>query len=232
MSEGGATFPRPNRRDLLLGGVAAAAGGIAYARMPDRQTKLIRDGELDRIVPNQVGEWRYETMSGLVLPPPDQLSRLVYSQQVARTYLAPGLPPVMALFAYGSSQGGMFQIHRPETCYPASGFRLSDVEVEALDLGRGRRLPVRCFTAHSDTRVEQVMYWTRIGNFLPSSWTEQRIAVMRSNLAGDMPDGLLARASILTEDVIAGRRVIAEFVRMMLAEIPVGQRRALVGSAA
>ncbi|WP_294393206.1 exosortase-associated protein EpsI, V-type [uncultured Sphingomonas sp.] len=220
-----------SRRELLFGGAAAAAAATAYARMPDKPLKSVPDDALAKIVPQTVGDWTYETTSGLVLPPPDQLARLLYSQQLTRTYVSPDRPSVMLLLAYGSSQGGMMQIHRPEICYPASGFTLSDVTVSPLDLGSGREMPMRRFTARSDTRVEQVLYWTRIADFLPASWAQQRLAVVRSNLAGYIPDGLLGRLSIQTDDAAAAQAVLAEFMRTMLTEMAPARQRMLIGNA-
>jgi EpsI family protein len=225
-------FTRPSRRELILGGIVAGAAGTAWAGMPHREQKFIPDGALEKLVPNTVGDWAYETSSGLVLPPADQLARLIYSQQVGRTYVSPDRPPVMLLMAYGSSQGGMLQIHRPEICYPASGFSLSDFVEEQIPLGNGKVLPARRFTGRSDTRVEQVLYWTRIGNFLPVSWPEQRLAVMRSNLAGYVPDGLLARVSVLSADAAQAHATLVEFVRTMLDGLSPAQRRMLIGTAA
>jgi EpsI family protein len=222
----------PSRRELLLGGLAATAAATAWAGKPDKPQKFVPDGALEKIIPDRIGDWTYGTASGLIMPPPDQLARLLYSQQVARTYVSDDLPPVMLLLAYGSSQGGMLQIHRPEICYPASGFRLSDVSATSIDLGRGHALPSRRFTARSDARVEQVLYWTRIGDYLPVTWAAQRLAVMRSNLAGYIPDGLLVRASVMMDNSAQAQRLLADFVRAMLAAMPPARRHMLAGTAA
>jgi EpsI family protein len=221
----------PGRRDVLLGGAAAAAAATAFLGMPDKPMKLIPDDTLERIIPQQVGDYVYETTSGLILPPPDQLARLLYSQQVTRIYTAPDQPTIMLLMAYGSSQGGMLQIHRPEVCYPASGFRLSETERLAIPLGGARQIPARYFIASSDARTEHVLYWTRIGDRLPSSWTGQRMAVVKANLAGFVPDGLLARVSVMAQEGIEPHALLEGFARAMLNQMPVAERRMLVGTA-
>jgi EpsI family protein len=222
----------PSRRDLLVGGAALLAAGTAYARMPHRPTLMIGKDQLDKIVPLHVGDWSYETASGLVLPPPDQLARLLYDQQLTRAYTSPDQLPVMLLMAYGSSQGGMLQIHRPEICYPASGFHLTETEVTSIPLSTGRRVPARGFTATSDTRVEQVLYWTRIGNMIPTSWYGQRLSVIRSNLAGMIPDGLLVRLSTVSADPVQAQQTLKTFAAAMLGAMPVATRRMLIGPAA
>jgi EpsI family protein len=222
----------PSRRDLLVGGAAILAAGTAYARMPRRPIMLIGKDQLEHLVPLHVGGWSYETASGLVLPPPDQLARLIYDQQVTRAYTSPDEPPVMLLMAYGSSQGGMLQIHRPEICYPASGFRLSETKITSIPIAGGHEVPARGFTARSDTRMEQVLYWTRIGNLVPTSWTGQRLAVIRNNLVGSVPDGLLVRLSTVTPDRAQAQAVLKKFAAMMLDTMPIAARRQLIGAAA
>jgi EpsI family protein len=223
---------RPSRRDLLIGGASLAAAGTAFARMPRQSTLLIGKDQLQGIVPLRIGPWSYETASGLVLPPPDQLARLLYDQQLTRTYSAPEDLPVMLLMAYGSSQGGMLQIHRPEICYPASGFRLTETKIVDIPLDAHHAVASRSFTGHSDTRTEQVLYWTRIGNRLATSWTAQRLAVVRSNLAGSIPDGLLVRLSTVADDPLQGQAALARFARTMLAAVPLASRRMLIGDVA
>jgi len=134
--------------------------------------------------------------------------------------------------AYGSSQGGMLQIHRPEICYPASGFRLSETKVTSIPISDGHEVPARSFTARSDTRMEQVLYWTRIGDLVPTSWTSQRLAVIRNNLVGSVPDGLLVRLSTVSPDPAQSQAILKRFAAMMLDAMPAGTRRQLIGAAA
>jgi EpsI family protein len=220
---------RPSRRDLIFGGLAAATGATAFARMPRKKLVMIGNDQLDNIVPHQIGTWGNDTDGGVVLPPPDQLARLLYDQQVARTYVAEDKLPVMFLMAYGSSQSGMLQIHRPEVCYPASGFRLSATRETTWQWAPGHAIPVRRFTARSDTRIEHVLYWTRIGNELPVNWVAQRIAGMRNSLAGYIPDGLLVRISVVSDDAAQANEMIELFARTMLNDIGPQKRRQLLG---
>lgn len=219
----------PGRRDLLFGGLAAAAGVTAYARKPRRKLMMIGENGLAKIVPDQVGNWIYDSSGGLVLPPPDQLAQLLYDQQIARNYAAADKLPIMLLMAYGSSQSGMLQIHRPEVCYPASGFQISQTRETPWEWAPGHAIPVRRFTARSDTRVEHVLYWTRIGNELPVDWASQRIAVMRSSLSGFVPDGLLVRLSAVSQNAVQAEEMVEAFARAMLTVIGPDGRQKLLG---
>lgn len=220
---------RPSRRDFLIGGAMAATAGVAWARAPHRKIASIAPGQLEKVVPTAIGPWHYEPASGIVLPPPDALAKLLYDQQLSRSYVADNELPIMMVAAYGSSQGGALQVHRPEICYPASGFRLTDTKVHPLVLRTGDVLPARFFTAHSDTRTEQVLYFTRIGDVMPTGWTAQRLAIMRSNLAGNIPDGLLMRVSAIHSDEAYAIRILERFCREMLAAAGPANRLKLLG---
>lgn len=219
----------PSRRDAILGTMMVAAGAIAYARLPRRTAILIGPGQLDKIVPLHIGPWTFQTASGLVQPPPDALVDQLYNQQVSRYYGSDSALPVMLSMAYGNSQGGTLQVHRPEICYPASGFRLTDTETRELPITPKLAIPARSFTATSESRTEQVLYWTRIGGIMPTSWSGQRIAIMRNNIAGTIPDGLLVRVSTLTPDPARAFQTLTTFVQQMLAAAGPKGRGMLLG---
>lgn len=186
--------PMLNRRYFLLGGGMAATALAAELREPSKTIDLLGKRNLEDLIPEQVGAWSFHSTSGLVVPPEDQLSEQLYAKLLTRTYTAPDRPPIMLLVAQGAKQTGVIQIHRPEVCYPVGGFRLSersDVQVSAP----GRSLTAAGFTATAESRVEHLIYWTRIGHVLPSTWLEQRWAVARANLNGFIPDAVLVRLS-------------------------------------
>lgn len=219
------------RRDVLFGALLAGTGALAYARTPRFPDMAVRDGELDKLVPLTVGPWRFQTESGLVLPPPDQLAGQLYTQQVARSYQAvegDTLPPVMMMIAYGSSQNGMLQVHRPEICYPASGFSLTP-SLPVTVIAGDRRIPANFFTASRDLRTERVLYWTRVGEALPRSWGQQRLAIMASNLHRRIPDGVLVRFSTVGGDETTAVAALNRFAATLLAIMPPRGRRALIG---
>lgn len=188
------------RRGMLMGAGLVAVAGAAFARVPVSHIPQLKKGALDGMIPKTVGPWTFEASSGLILPPQDELSDRLYDEIVTRVYVAPGLPPVMLLIAYSNTQDGLLQLHRPETCYPVGGFQLTETRIQPLELAKTLKVPARKFTASSPTRTEQVIYWTRVGPDVPTSWSEQRWSVVKSNLRGDIPDGILVRASVISPD--------------------------------
>ena len=216
-----------SRRQTLIGGsfVAAAAAGLMLK--PRRSENMLGSAKLDALAPATFAGWRFNTASGLVLPPADQLRDKLYSQLLTRVYVREGAPPVMLLIAYSGAQDGTVQVHRPEVCYPASGFRLTRIAEHVVPLAPGLNVPSRAITATSDARSEQLIYWTRLGNHFPTRWSEQRTAVIAENFAGVIPDGVLVRMSVSGDG--NGAPFLDSFARDFYAAVGQRMRRVLVG---
>lgn len=220
-----------DRRRLVLGGLLLAGGGLAFARQPKVVSPHVGKEDLEKIIPKQIGEWTYESASGLVLPPSDALSDRLYDGLVTRSYAAPGRSPVMLLVAYSNLQDGMLQVHRPEVCYPAGGYALSETRSVDIANGTGGVIPANVFSAAGPSRVEQVLYWTRVGDAFPGSWTDQRLAVMRANLAGVIPDGVLVRVSSLDSAMDQALPALAGFAAALIRTSRPAGRKLLGGAA-
>jgi EpsI family protein len=188
---------------------------------------LIPTEKFEAWIPREFGQWRMVASSSVVLPPPDEMSDRLYDNLVTRTYREPGDEFVMVLMAYNNRQDGVLQVHRPEVCYPVGGYVLSDrrrVSIPASD----RSIPANFFTATGPGRVEQVVYFTRLGGAYPRSWAEQRLAVIHENLAGRIPDGVLMRASMLSTDPVASSATLKAFMSEFIGTAPASLRNLLV----
>lgn len=218
-----------DRRKVLMGLGMAAVAGFAQARQPAINTLPLEEGELAGLMPERMGQWTFMTESGLVLPPSDALSDRLYDNLVTRIYTNPEGKAAMFLMAYNNSQDGVLQIHRPETCYPAGGFVLSETRPMEVALPSAG-LPAQVFSADSRTRDEVVLYWTRVGEAFPQRWSEQRLTVAQDNLRGIIPDGMLARVSTLGSDVGVELPVLEDFVVSLHNEAPPKLRGLLFGA--
>lgn len=187
-----------NRRHLIMGGAFCLAAGLAYARTPQVIFPVVKKPDFEKLIPETIGSWQFKTSSGVVLPPPDALSDRLYDNLVTRVYSAPEDPPIMFLTAYSNTQDGVLQVHRPEICYPAGGYELTATRPLAIEDGLGGKIQANVFTASGRGRTEHVLYWTRIGDEFPLAWSQQRMAVIRANLRGIIPDGVLVRASLIS----------------------------------
>jgi EpsI family protein len=220
--------PALSRRNILTGIALMGAAGVAYARQPQPgKTQLGKDG-LDGIIPKNFGNWKFETTSGLVLPPPDATADRLYDEVLTRVYTrTTDGQMIMFLVAYSGVQDGLLQLHRPEVCYPVGGYQLSQTVIQPIDLADGDKVPARAFTATSAMRVEQVLYWTRLGSSLPTSWGEQRWAVVVENLNGLIPDGVLVRMSCVEQDTEKAYALLREFAKDLAGSVTPKARKLL-----
>ena len=186
------------RREFFFGGALLAAAGSAFALIPHRRENLLGSAKLEDLVPKSFAGWSFDPTTALILPPADQMRDQIYNQILARSYQHADGQTVMLLIAYNGSQDGTLQVHRPEVCYPASGFKLTRIEDRITPLSESVRIPSRYIVAETELRNEQLIYWTRLGNHFPRKWIDQKFAVMQENLGGVVPDGVLVRISVVT----------------------------------
>lgn len=224
---GSFTEPQIDRRKVLLGLLFCSAAGLAAWRRPDKHLDYLGRDKLDDVVPKTIGPWKFVAASGLVVPPNDQLSRALYSNLLTRVYSDGVNPPIMLLVAQSGSQTGILQIHRPETCYTASGYQISPVTSEAVQIG-SKVIPVNSMDATADGFTEHVIYWTRIGNRMPGSWKQQRIATAEQNLQGILPDAILVRISTVRNEAGAARETLQSFVRALIGSVPANRRSVFI----
>ena len=167
------------------------------------------------MAPGRLGSWVDSGSGGLILPE-SQTVASVYDKVLTRSYLAPGLPSVMLLIAYGAAQSGLMQVHRPEVCYQSAGFRIENDRTAQVPLRDGRALPAKRFTALRGQRTEQVLYWTRIADRFPTSLFAQRVLMVEAGLRGLLPDGLLVRLSTLGGDADFSYHVLRHFAQNLV----------------
>jgi EpsI family protein len=221
------TEPQIDRRKLMLGLLFGSAVAIAAFRAPTKRLDHLGNQKLDDLVPKKIGSWSFVANSGLVVPPNDPLLNALYSQQLTRVYSDGQNPPLMLLMAQSGSQTGFLQVHRPDFCYTASGYRISAVSPHPIRLGSAI-LPASMMDATTGGSPEHVVFWTRIGDRIPGSWTAQKVAVAEQNLRGIIPDAILIRISMISQDGNAARAAIDAFVRAMLESIPPERRSVFV----
>lgn len=219
------------RRDLLLGGTLLLGAGGALALTPRERLNLLGDKKLDLLIPHKLGVWRTVPSNALVLPKAREgsLADRLYSQTVSRVYDSDAEVPVMLVIAYGSTQSDQLQLHRPEVCYSAVGFQIADSRDMGIPLGGPVVVPARALVATADQRVEPILYWTRVGDALPTTGPAQRDAKLRGELAGFIADGVLVRMSTVGVSNDAAFASLRRFARAMVLAMPAGSRQALIG---
>lgn len=207
------------RRDFIIGAACVSSLGSSEILRPRKRVTLIGSAKLPEITPRKFGRW-YEIHVGDVVQPRTEgsLAAELYSQMVGRVYANDAGEYIMLALAYGDTQSDLLQLHRPETCYPAFGFAISTSAPALLDVG-GVRLPTRNLVASGPDRLENVTYWTRIGEYLPTTQAQQREDKLKTALEGIIPDGILVRASSLGEDAAKSFALNEQFLRELVLSI-------------
>lgn len=219
-----------NRRDMVLAGLGLAGLGTAEYLRPRKKLVLLKGGTIAEAIPPEFGNWQSNNAD---LVSPEQAGRLaktLYSETISRAYdnVEDG-STVLILAAYGDTQSDLLQLHRPESCYPAVGYSLSLSKPTTVDVGRGEQLPAREVIATMEDRVENIIYWTRLGERLPQGGGAQRDARLMNAMDGYVADGILVRCSVLGDSDQAFA-TLRRFIPEMLRSVKPGLRPALVGS--
>jgi EpsI family protein len=220
------------RRDVLFGGGLLVAAGSAAALTPRRHVVLLGDNrDLESIVPKRFGNWNAVPSNTFVLPKPAEgsLADRLYNQTVTRLYQSSNNLSVMLVMAYGKIQNDLLQLHRPEICYSATGFQISDSRSTVVDLPGNVELPVRQLTATAEQRVEPIVYWTRIGDSLPTTGQQQRWVKLEQQLDGIVPDGILVRLSTVAASTETTFAALRQFAVAMLTAVAPADRPVLIG---
>jgi EpsI family protein len=221
------------RRAAIAAVLMAAAAATGQAMVPTRRMAQLRGPfQLSTIVPSAFAGWQVDERAagGIVNPQTEALLNKLYSQTLDRVYVDPRGNRVMLSIAYGADHADDdVQLHYPEVCYPAQGFRVSSNKVERIALPQGDIRVRRLETQFSDSRFEPVTYWTIIGDEQSLSGWERKVAEIRHGLRGEIVDGLLFRVSSVDRDTPQAFALQDGFVRDIVAAMSPQARRQLAG---
>jgi len=220
------------RRDLLIGGACFTGALLGGSTLLWGRRRALPEGGLAALVPKQIGGWRVVGTYGVVVAEEGTGPTGPYDDLLTRIYESQTLPPITLLIAYVASQRADVRLHRPEACYPAAGFSLSNHEVVRFRLAGTPMISAQMILAESAMRTEQLLYWTRVGNEFPTSNVAQIGAFFHGNLAGDMPDGVLVRLSVPGRDRARARAALRTFLDALRAQASPTTARLLFGDGA
>ena len=223
----------PDRREFLVGGLGVGAFGVAEYLRPRKAIRLFSGLTLEDAVPRNFGRWREHPGGGVVAPTtPNSLADRLYSATLSRVYYPVDEvgPPVMLLIAYGGEQSDLLQLHRPETCYPAVGLGIAQRELGDVRLAGGGEVPSVFLSAVGDDRVEDIVYWTRLGEALPQTAGEQRSDRLRAAMQGTIGDGILVRASTIRFQNAPAWPYLTNYLSDLVSSLPAKARPGFVGT--
>ena len=227
---------RPMRRHLVvsivLGAAMAATSALTGALTPSMRAPLPHERfSLEQMIPQHFGAWTIDPHVAPLQPDPEQQGVLakIYDQTLSRTYIDRHGQRVMLSIAYGGDQSKALQLHLPEVCYVAQGFKLV-ADSEGLLPTRYGRLPVKRLVARLSDRNEPITYWITIGDKATKAGIQQKLRRLAYGLSGEIPDGMLVRVSTIQSNAQAAWRVQDRFVADMLSALAPGDRAHLIGA--
>lgn len=214
---------------LLVSMLSASALSVAMKpsqRMPSDTSKV----NLELMIPSAFGGWVTEPQTGALVVNPSEAEVLdqIYAATLSRTYIGAQGKRVMLSIAYGVEQNKQSQVHRPDVCYPAQGFKVrSEGRIELKT--PYTTIPVLRLIATQGNRIEPISYWIRVGDDLASGWVGQKVAVVTQGLRGNVADGLLFRVSSIDADTENAFPIQEQFIKELLAAVSESDRPFLVG---
>lgn len=209
---------------IAILGSAVLAEVLAPRELMARTTASL---SLERVIPKQFGTWTLVPEIRPVTPAdpegyvePDASSARIYSQEVGRGYSDGRGNVVMLLVAYGPVQNYRLKAHRPEMCYTAAGFRISDKTGAAISYRDGAA-PIKMtrLVAERESRFEPISYWMRVGNDIANGVVDRQLIRLKYGLRGIIPDGALIRVSTIGLPKEASYKLQDQFIHDLLAAI-------------
>jgi EpsI family protein len=229
-----------NRVQIALASIALLATAILAVVLAPRELMASTSAppELANAIPKQFGSWTLVPSVAPITPgdpegyvQPDKYSAKYYSQEVARGYKDGNGNVVMLLVAYGPVQNQRLRAHRPEICYTAAGFRVSDKSVAELAYSGGTSpLKLTRLVAERESRFEPISYWMRVGNDIATGAVDHQLLRLKYGLRGVIPDGALMRVSTVGLSREASYQLQDQFIRDLLAAVPVQDRKFFTGT--
>lgn len=225
---------RPSFRIRCVGACAMMllAALLAFALVPNQHLAAAgRAIDLEQLVPLRFGAWELDARARATLVDPQQgdLESRLYQQVLSRTYVhVPSRTQVMLSVAYGENQSRSRDLHVPEVCYPAGGFRLVRTEDGELLTAAGS-LPVRRIVAERLHRREPLTYWVVVGKRATTGAVRSKLIALSYGLTGTVPDGLIFRVSTVGARDDEAFALQASFVNELLEGLPRQDRERLTG---
>jgi EpsI family protein len=223
---------RARSANLALACVAMlAAAVLAYVFTPHRLMARTHEAfDIDAHVPHAFGEWTALRGVQAIKPPADGLEAEIYNQEVSRAYVDPAGHAVMLMIAYGESQSDRLQLHHPEVCYAAQGFRVTKPVTTKFEWSPSSTpIPLTRMIATREGRTEPIAYWMRIGYDVTNSNWARNALKLQYGLRGWIPDGALFRVSTLGVPDSQAPQVEERFIRDLLNAVPPDTRAFMIG---
>lgn len=230
---------KSRRIGVIVAAIAIVGTAVAAEVFTPRQlmARTAASQSLETVIPKQFGNWKLVPEISPVKPvdpeafvqAPDIAAAKVYSQEVARGYTDGEGHIVMLLVAYGPVQNYKLKAHRPEICYTANGFRVSD-KVNSILSYPSAALKVTRLIAERESRYEPITYWMKVGNDISNGVVDNQLSRLKYGLQGIIPDGALIRVSTVGLPKDASFQLQDKFIQNLLEAVSAQDRKFFLGN--
>lgn len=225
------TKPSNYSLSIILCSLMVATSLTTWLVRPTKSPMVLRSNLLlTSMIPESFAGWTIDpNVIPLQLSEAEQkgLNQL-YSQTLVRTYVNAEGARVMLSIAYGGDQSGNLALHKPEHCYGAQGFAISDERREEFKNKAGSFSVARLLAVQGQ-RSEPITYWTTVGDKVVLDGVEQKIQKLKFAMTGKIPDGILVRVSTIDTDTARSYKQQNTFIHNMLDAMNKVDRNKLVG---
>lgn len=219
------------RRAGLLALAMGTTAVLSWVFMPRPQA--LADARalvpLEQLFPAQVSGWQLDPLAlAPVRPAFEQAKRFqMYDQVLERTYVNQAGYRIMLSVAYGRQQSVGLQMHRPEVCYKAGGFRVDAVESAQIQVQQ-RPMAVTRLYASMEGRPEPITYWRLLGDEVVADEVQFKWRQL-SRAGRPVADGMLVRVSSIDPDRTAAYQAQSVFIQALAASLNPAQRARVFG---
>jgi EpsI family protein len=220
-----------SRALFILLAVLLAAIVAVLVRPTARLVEQVGPLELENLIPREFAGWVLDERqsAAVVNPQAGVLQERIYQQVLSRTYIhAASQRSIMLSIAYGENQNRSNDLHVPDVCYSAGGFRIESKELGSIQASQGA-IPVKRLVAQRLQRREPLTYWTIIGDQVATSAVGSKLIALSYGLRGTVPDGMIFRVSsvgVPDDQAFANQQ---EFVKNLMDALPSDGRKRLAG---
>jgi EpsI family protein len=219
-----------NVRAVGIGLCMLLAAGLAFALTPTvKLADSAARAKLEELIPREFAGWRIDpTIIPLSSPEVEARLKHLYTETLSRTYINAKGERMMLSIAYGADQRDGLQVHKPESCYPAQGFKLLGINPGVIDTRFGA-IPVYRLETAKGPRWEPVTYWTTVGDKVVAGSMQRKRAEMAYAVDGKIADGLLFRVSSIDRNSENAFEEQEKFVAQLLESVDSSGRKRLAG---
>lgn len=182
---------------FLLGLVWLSLFVLSFAQPKNLLVDDLGQLDLETAIPKTIGDWQLVELQSraIINPRQQQIIDQIYTEVIERVYVNSKGYRVMFTVAYGKDQSDRLALHHPDVCYPAQGFKISDMKSEKVQVSAESYVILERMLAKYESRTEPVSYWSTMGERVPQSRLDRKIIQAEYALDGYVPDGMLIRVS-------------------------------------